>query len=70
MDINIYQINFICSRSALALPSVVTVTAGHQFAVNRWNCNYAANVQSPSYADSPQSAGANLPLTMDPILCK
>lgn len=55
---------------ALALPSVVTVTAGHQFAVNRWNCNYAANVQSPSYADSPQSPGANLPLTMDPILCK
>ncbi|XP_037030161.1 neurobeachin isoform X5 [Bradysia coprophila] len=53
---------------ALALPSVVTVTAGHQFAVNRWNCNYAANVQSPSYADSPQSPGANLPLTMDPIL--
>ncbi|KAJ6638678.1 Neurobeachin, partial [Pseudolycoriella hygida] len=53
---------------ALALPSVVTVTAGHQFAVNRWNCNYAANVQSPSYAESPQNSGSNLPLTMDPIL--
>lgn len=54
----------------LPLPSVVTVTAGHQFAVNRWNCNYAASVQSPSYAESTQSPGGNLPLTMDPILCK
>ncbi|XP_037920089.1 neurobeachin isoform X13 [Hermetia illucens] len=52
----------------LSLPSVVTVTAGHQFAVNRWNCNYTASVQSPSYAESPQSPGANLPLTMDPVL--
>ncbi|XP_055712581.1 neurobeachin isoform X4 [Phlebotomus papatasi] len=52
----------------LPLPSVVTVTAGHQFAVNRWNCNYAANVQSPSYAESPQTPGTNLPLTMDPML--
>ncbi|XP_055840735.1 neurobeachin isoform X8 [Episyrphus balteatus] len=52
----------------LSLPSVVTVTAGHQFAVNRWNCNYTASVQSPSYAESTQSAGSNLPLTMDPVL--
>ncbi|XP_055684442.1 neurobeachin isoform X17 [Lutzomyia longipalpis] len=52
----------------LPLPSVVTVTAGHQFAVNRWNCNYAANVQSPSYAETPQTPGTNLPLTMDPML--
>lgn len=54
----------------LSLPSVLTVTAGHQFAVNRWNCNYTASVQSPSYAETPQSPGANLPLTMDPMLCK
>ncbi|XP_039152856.1 neurobeachin isoform X15 [Drosophila simulans] len=52
----------------LSLPSVVTVTAGHQFAVNRWNCNYTASVQSPSYAESPQSPGSNQPLTIDPVL--
>jgi len=46
----------------------VTVTAGHQFAVNRWNCNYTASVQSPSYAESPQSPGSNQPLTIDPVL--
>lgn len=54
----------------LPLPSVITVTAGHQFAINRWNCNYSTMVQSPSYAESPQSPGANLPLIMDPIFCK
>lgn len=54
----------------LPLPSVITVTAGHQFAINRWNCNYAAAIQSPSYAESPQSPGGNLPLIMDPVLCK
>lgn len=52
----------------LPLPSVVTVTAGHQFAVNRWNCNYTANVQSPSYADNSHNQPQNLPLTMDPLL--
>ncbi|XP_039429712.1 neurobeachin isoform X18 [Culex pipiens pallens] len=52
----------------LPLPSVVTVTAGHQFAVNRWNCQYTASIQSPSYAESSQSVNANLPLTMDPLL--
>lgn len=52
----------------LPLPSVVTVTAGHQFAVNRWNCNYTANVQSPSYADNSHNQPQNLPLTMDPVL--
>uniref|UniRef100_A0A1B0AJ54 BEACH domain-containing protein n=1 Tax=Glossina pallidipes TaxID=7398 RepID=A0A1B0AJ54_GLOPL len=52
----------------LSLPSVVTVTAGHQFAVNRWNCNYTASVQSPSYAESPQSPGSIKPLTIDPVL--
>lgn len=51
----------------LPLPAVVTVTAGQQFAVNRWNCNYTATVQSPSYADQ-QSPLANLPLTIDPVL--
>lgn len=54
----------------LPLPSVITVTAGYQFAINRWNCNYAAAIQSPSYAESPQSPGVNLPLVMDPVLCK
>lgn len=53
----------------LPLPSVVTVTAGHQFAVNRWNCQYTASIQSPSYAESTQNLNANLPLTMDPLLC-
>lgn len=52
----------------LPLPSVVTVTAGHQFAVNRWNCNYTANVQSPSYADNSHNQPQNLPLSMDPVL--
>ncbi|XP_035904637.1 neurobeachin isoform X20 [Anopheles stephensi] len=52
----------------LPLPSVVTVTAGHQFAVNRWNCQYTASIQSPSYAESTQNMNANLPLTMDPLL--
>lgn len=54
----------------LPLPSVVTVTAGHQFAINRWNCNYTGGVQSPSYADNTQSQNINLPLTMDPVLRK
>ncbi|KAK0074256.1 hypothetical protein PV325_008591 [Microctonus aethiopoides] len=63
----------ICHISAntypqLPLPSVVTVTTGQQFAVNRWNTNYAASVQSPSYADTPQAQAANQPLSMDPIL--
>ena len=52
----------------LPLPSVVTVTAGQQFAVNRWNCNYTANIQSPSYADNSHQQGQNLPLAMDPVL--
>ncbi|XP_058444150.1 neurobeachin isoform X17 [Malaya genurostris] len=52
----------------LPLPSVVTVTAGHQFAVNRWNCQYTASIQSPSYAESSQNVNANLPLAMDPLL--
>nr|XP_029733358.1 neurobeachin-like isoform X9 [Aedes albopictus] len=52
----------------LPLPSVVTVTAGHQFAVNRWNCQYTASIQSPSYAESSQNVNTNLPLTMDPLL--
>ncbi|KAG5684962.1 hypothetical protein PVAND_014167 [Polypedilum vanderplanki] len=52
----------------LPLPSVVTVTAGHQFAINRWNCNYTANIQSPSYADNSHNQPQNLPLTMDPLL--
>ncbi|KZC14375.1 Neurobeachin, partial [Dufourea novaeangliae] len=63
----------ICHISAntypqLPLPSVVTVTTGQQFAVNRWNTNYAASVQSPSYVDTPQAQAANQPLSMDPVL--
>ncbi|XP_076546836.1 A kinase anchor protein rugose isoform X15 [Osmia lignaria lignaria] len=63
----------ICHISAntypqLPLPSVVTVTTGQQFAVNRWNTNYAASVQSPSYADTPQAQAANQPMSMDPVL--
>ncbi|XP_023318209.1 neurobeachin isoform X4 [Trichogramma pretiosum] len=63
----------ICHISAntypqLPLPSVVTVTTGQQFAVNRWNTNYAASVQSPSYADTPQAQAANQPLSMDAML--
>lgn len=54
----------------LPLPAVVTVTASQHFAVNRWNCNYAATVQSPTYADTAQHTGANLPLSMDPVLRK
>ncbi|XP_048511859.1 neurobeachin isoform X4 [Athalia rosae] len=52
----------------LPLPSVVTVTTGQQFAVNRWNTSYAASVQSPSYADTPQTQAVNQPLSMDPVL--
>ncbi|KAF2882214.1 hypothetical protein ILUMI_23956 [Ignelater luminosus] len=52
----------------LPLPSVVTVTMHQQFAVNRWNSNYAAVAQSPSFADTPQNQAANLPLSMDPVL--
>ncbi|XP_066592633.1 neurobeachin isoform X4 [Prorops nasuta] len=63
----------ICHISAntypqLPLPSVVTVTTGQQFAVNRWNTNYAASVQSPSYADTPQAQAVNQPMSMDPVL--
>ncbi|XP_044012939.1 neurobeachin isoform X2 [Aphidius gifuensis] len=63
----------ICHISAntypqLPLPSVVTVTTGQQFAVNRWNINYAASVQSPSYADTPQAQAVNQPLSVDPVL--
>ncbi|CAH1393721.1 unnamed protein product [Nezara viridula] len=63
----------ICHISAntypqLPLPSVVTVTANHQFAVNRWNSSYVATVQPPSYAEAPQNQNTNLPLTMDPLL--
>jgi hypothetical protein len=53
----------------LSNPSVVTVTMHQQFAVNRWNSGYAAVAQSPSYAETPQNQAANLPLSMDPVLC-
>jgi len=51
-------------------PSVVTLTANQHFAVNRWNTNYSAPTQSPSYAETqPQpSSPGNLPMAMDPIL--
>ncbi|XP_026472394.1 neurobeachin-like [Ctenocephalides felis] len=63
----------ICHISAntypqLPFPSVVTVTTNYQFAVNRWNCNYAVSVQSPSYAETSQNQSSNLPLAMDPVL--
>lgn len=53
----------------LSNPSVVTVTMHQQFAVNRWNSGYAAVAQSPSYAETPQNQAANLPLSMDSVLC-
>ncbi|XP_018329920.1 neurobeachin isoform X3 [Agrilus planipennis] len=52
----------------LPLPSVVTVTMHQQFAVNRWNSNYAAVAQSPVNFDTPQNQASNLPLSMDPVL--
>ncbi|XP_075235222.1 A kinase anchor protein rugose [Lycorma delicatula] len=63
----------ICHISAntypqLPMPSVVTVTTNQQFAINRWNTNYAASVQSPSYAETPPNQATNQPLTMDPVL--
>lgn len=63
----------ICHISAntypqLPLPSVVTITNSHHFAVNRWNTNYSVNVQSPSYAEGTQSPSTLLPLSMDPVL--
>ncbi|XKL61309.1 hypothetical protein PGB90_008366 [Kerria lacca] len=65
----------ICHISAntyaqLPMPSVVTVTANQQFAINKWNTSYTVNVQSPSYADTTQNSNHNLPLTMDPLLCQ
>lgn len=63
----------ICHISAntypqLPLPSVVTITNNHHFAINRWNTNYSVNVQSPSYAEGSQSPSTLLPLSMDPVL--
>ncbi|XP_072155979.1 neurobeachin isoform X4 [Bemisia tabaci] len=65
----------ICHLSAntypqLPLPSVVSVSASLQFAVNKWNSNYSLLVQSPSYAETPgpHTANTNLPLFMDPLL--
>ena len=52
------------------MPSVVTVTAHQQFAINRWNTNYVATVQSPSYADIQPNFINNSPLSMDPLVCK
>ncbi|XP_033216599.1 neurobeachin-like [Belonocnema kinseyi] len=65
----------ICHISANTLPQVpnpciVTITTGHQFALNRWNLNYTASVQSPSYADNPPVQVVHQPFQMDPILCK
>merc|ERR1712008_227418 len=48
----------------LPLPSVLSVSAAHQFAVNRWNPGYTAPTQSPSYAENTP-ANVNLPLSMD-----
>ncbi|XP_043473809.1 neurobeachin isoform X2 [Leptopilina heterotoma] len=63
----------ICHISANTLPQVpnpciVTITTGHQFALNRWNLNYTASVQSPSYADNPQVQVVHQPFQMDPML--
>lgn len=52
---------------------VITVSANQQFAVNKWNLNYTATIQSPSYADTTHTVtnnNASLPLTIDPILCQ
>lgn len=54
----------------LPFPSVVTVTAGNQFAVNRWNCNYTSNLQNTGYGGSNNDNtlnSQNLPLSIDPI---
>jgi hypothetical protein len=50
----------ICHISAntypqLPLPSIVTVTTGQQFAVNRWNTNYAGKAR-PAYESSGNSS--------------
>merc|ERR1719187_1011310 len=52
----------------LPLPSVVTITNSHHFAVNRWNTNYSVNVQSPSYSEGAAPPSNLLPLAMDPVL--
>ncbi|XP_059351407.1 neurobeachin-like isoform X3 [Daphnia carinata] len=50
----------------LPLPSVVSVHANLQFALNRWNPAYAGN--NSGYVDNAQAVLANLPLSMDPVL--
>lgn len=76
----------------LPLPSVVSVHANLQFALNRWNPAYAgtfinamsysriwlitmyvsrpASGNNSGYVDNTQAVLANLPLSMDPVLCK
>ncbi|CAD1473440.1 unnamed protein product, partial [Heterotrigona itama] len=54
----------ICHISAntypqLPLPSVVTVTTGQQFAVNRWNTNYAAQAANSSNPTLRRHLGDN-----------
>jgi neurobeachin len=55
----------------LPFPSVVTVTAGNQFAINRWNCNYTSNLQNTGYGGNNNSDNnlnqQNVPLSIDPI---
>ncbi|XP_035708538.1 neurobeachin isoform X2 [Folsomia candida] len=65
----------ICHISAntypqLPQPSVVTVTASQNFAVNRWNTSYSASMHSPSFAETTNNLTANLPLIMDPALAQ
>jgi len=52
----------------LPLPSVVSVHANLQFALNRWNPAYAASGSTSGYAENAQAVLANLPLSMDPVL--
>ncbi|UYV62662.1 LRBA [Cordylochernes scorpioides] len=63
----------ICHLSAntypqLPLPSVVTVSCNHNFAVNRWNPFYSGPLHQPPYSEPPQSSPSQLPLAIDPLL--
>lgn len=54
-------------------PSVVTVTAANQFAINKWNCNFTSNIQTSGYSSSNvenNHNAQNVPLAIDPILAQ
>lgn len=58
MDLNIVTLD----NQELTVFFAVIFNVTHQL--------FSASVQSPSYADTPQIPAANLPLSMDPVLCK